>query len=57
MTNKMLLGTDGRKMSTSWGNVINIVDAPDEQYGKVMSVRDDQIPNYFHLGHGCAGKR
>jgi tyrosyl-tRNA synthetase len=49
MTNKMLLGTDGRKMSTSWGNVINIIDAPDEQYGKVMSVRDDQIPNYFHL--------
>ena len=49
MTNKMLLGTDGRKMSTSWGNVINIVDAPGDQFGKVMSVRDDQIPNYFHL--------
>lgn len=49
MTNKMLLGTDGRKMSTSWGNVINIVDSPDQQFGKVMSVRDDQIPNYFHL--------
>ncbi len=49
MTNKMLLGTDGRKMSTSWGNVINIVDAPNDQFGKVMSVRDDQIPNYFHL--------
>ena len=24
LINKMLLGTDGRKMSTSWGNVINI---------------------------------
>jgi tyrosyl-tRNA synthetase len=49
MTNKMLLGTDGRKMSTSWGNVINVMDSPEEQFGKVMSVRDDQIPNYFHL--------
>jgi len=49
LVNKMLLGTDGRKMSTSWGNVINIIDTPDDQFGKVMSVRDDQIPNYFHL--------
>jgi tyrosyl-tRNA synthetase len=49
LINKMLLGTDGRKMSTSWGNVINIVDSPEQQFGKVMSVRDDQIPNYFHL--------
>jgi tyrosyl-tRNA synthetase len=49
MTMQMLLGTDGRKMSTSWGNVINIVDAPEDQYGKVMSVHDDQIVNYFSL--------
>lgn len=49
MTGKMLMGTDGRKMSTSWGNVINIVDDADDQFGKVMSVRDDQIANYFHL--------
>ena len=56
MTNKMLLGTDGRKMSTSWGNVINIVDALDDQFGKVMSVRDDQIPNYFHLATGVSDR-
>jgi tyrosyl-tRNA synthetase len=49
VTSKMLLGTDGRKMSTSWGNVINILDGANDQFGKVMSVRDDQIPNYFHL--------
>jgi tyrosyl-tRNA synthetase len=54
MTNKMLLGTDGRKMSTSWGNVINIIDGPNDQFGKVMSVRDDQIPNYFHLATGVS---
>jgi tyrosyl-tRNA synthetase len=56
LINKMLLGTDGRKMSTSWGNVINIIDAPDDQFGKVMSVRDDQIPNYFHLATGVADR-
>ncbi len=47
MTTKMLLGTDGRKMSTSWGNVINMVDAPDEQFGKIMSMHDDMIADYF----------
>ncbi len=49
MTTKMLLGTDGRKMSTSWGNVINIVDPPGEQFGKLMSMRDDSIIEYFIL--------
>jgi len=49
LTTKMLLGTDGRKMSTSWGNVINISDEPDQMFGKIMSVRDDLIENYFSL--------
>ncbi|MEK9173226.1 MAG: tyrosine--tRNA ligase [Patescibacteria group bacterium] len=49
MITKMLLGTDGRKMSTSWGNVINIIDSPGEQFGKVMSMRDDSIVEYFAL--------
>jgi len=47
MTTKMIVGLDGRKMSTSWGNVININDAPDEQFGKVMSLRDELIIPYF----------
>ncbi len=47
MTVKMLEGTDGRKMSTSWGNVINIVDDPYDMYGKVMSIKDSLIYNYF----------
>lgn len=42
-------GTDGRKMSSSWGNTINLVDAPADMYGKVMSVRDDLIMRYFEL--------
>jgi tyrosyl-tRNA synthetase len=49
ITTKMLLGLDGRKMSTSWGNVVNISDSPNEMYGKIMSMHDEMIPNYFLL--------
>jgi tyrosyl-tRNA synthetase len=49
LTTKMLSGLDGRKMSTSWGNVINITDPPDEQFGKVMSMHDEMIPEYLEL--------
>lgn len=49
ITLKMLLGLDGRKMSTSWGNVINITEGPQEQYGKIMSMKDEQIKDYFEL--------
>lgn len=49
VTTSMLEGTDGRKMSTSWGNVITITDSPDEIFGKIMSLRDDLIGKYFYL--------
>ncbi len=49
MTLKMLSGLDGRKMSTSWGNVVNIVDKPEDMYGKLMSMRDEMIFDYFEL--------
>ena len=49
LTGEMLEGTDGRKMSKSWGNVINITDEPNDMFGKVMSVRDDLIIKYFTL--------
>jgi len=49
LTIKMLSGLDGRKMSTSWGNVINITDSPDEQFGKIMSMHDEMIPEYLEL--------
>jgi tyrosyl-tRNA synthetase len=49
LTSVMLEGTDGRKMSTSWGNVITIVDEPFDMFGKLMSVRDDLIIKYFTL--------
>jgi len=49
VTLKMLSGLDGEKMSTSRGNVINITDAPDDMYGKVMSLKDELIGKYFTL--------
>jgi len=44
-----LEGTDGRKMSKSWGNAIWLDDEPDEMFGRIMSVRDDLILTYFTL--------
>jgi tyrosyl-tRNA synthetase len=49
MVGTMLEGTDGRKMSSSWGNVITIVDEPFDMFGKLMSVRDELIIKYFTL--------
>jgi tyrosyl-tRNA synthetase len=48
-TCQMLEGTDGRKMSSSWGNIIAIVDDPNTMFGKVMSLRDDLMMKYFTL--------
>lgn len=49
MVTSYLTGTDGRKMSKSWGNAIWLQDAPHEMYGKVMSLRDELIPEYLRL--------
>ncbi len=49
MTLSMLEGTDGRKMSSSWGNIISIIDTPEEMFGKIMSLKDDLITKYFLL--------
>lgn len=49
ITFQMLDGTDGRKMSTSWGNIITIVDEPFDMFGKVMALHDDLIIKYFLL--------
>lgn len=43
----LIEGTDGRKMSSSWGNTIDITDGPNEMFGKVMSLSDDFIIKYF----------
>ena len=48
ITHPLLVGTDGReKMSKSLGNSIGITDAPEEIYGKLMSLPDTAMPEYF----------
>jgi tyrosyl-tRNA synthetase len=49
MVLSMLEGTDGRKMSSSWGNIISIIDTPNEIFGKIMSLKDELITKYFLL--------
>ena len=49
ITSEMLYGLDGREMSTSWGNTVNVNDAPKEMYGKILSLKDELIMNYFNL--------
>ncbi|MBP9686735.1 MAG: tyrosine--tRNA ligase [Candidatus Doudnabacteria bacterium] len=49
MTFQLLEGTDGRKMSSSWGNVINLMDTPADMFGKIMSLRDELVERYFEL--------
>lgn len=46
---QFLEGTDGRKMSKSWGNAIWLDDPASEMFGKVMSLKDELIDQYFHL--------
>jgi tyrosyl-tRNA synthetase len=44
----ILLGTDGvNKMGKSLNNYIAVFDPPDQKYGKVMSIPDSLILNYF----------
>lgn len=43
----LILGTDGRKMSATWGNTINLIDQPADMFGKIMSLADDLIITYF----------
>ncbi len=47
ITNPLIDGLDGTKMSSSKGNTINFIDSPNEMFGKVMSLQDDLIINYF----------
>ena len=46
----ILTGTDGsQKMSKSLGNYIGVAEPPEEIYGKVMSIPDSLIMDYFTL--------
>ncbi len=50
LTMPILEGLDGvQKMSKSLGNYIGIEDAPNEMFGKIMSISDDLMWRYFEL--------
>ncbi len=49
LTFELLLGLDGRKMSKSYDNYVGISDAPNEMYGKLMSLADELIADYWRL--------
>ena len=50
MTMPILPGIDGvRRMSKSTGNYIGVTDPPEEMFGKVMSVPDANLTEYWQL--------
>jgi len=50
ITLPLLEGLDGvQKMSKSLGNTVGITDAPDEMFGKLMSISDELMWRYFEL--------
>jgi tyrosyl-tRNA synthetase len=49
-TMPILVGLDGaRKMSKSLGNYVGITEAPEEMFGKMMSIPDDLMWSYYEL--------
>ena len=50
LTLPILVGTDGhQRMGQSLGNYIGVNEPPEEMYGKVMSIPDHAMRNYFDL--------
>jgi tyrosyl-tRNA synthetase len=50
ITMPILVGLDGKeKMSKSKGNYVGVTDEPNDMFGKVMSISDDMMENYFTL--------
>jgi len=50
ITTPILVGLDGKeKMSKSKGNYIGVTDEPNDMFGKIMSISDEMMENYFAL--------
>ena len=49
LTVSLLTGTDGQKMGKTRGNFIAITEPPSEMFGKIMSLKDELIKQYFEL--------
>lgn len=48
-TTPLINGLDGRKMSKSYGNAVSFNDEPDDMYGKVMSIEDGVMKDWYAL--------
>jgi tyrosyl-tRNA synthetase len=50
ITMPTLVGLDGKeKMSKSKGNYVGVTDAPNDMFGKIMSISDEMMANYYTL--------
>lgn len=49
LTTPMLAGLDSREMSKTYHNTVNITDPPHDMYGKIMSLQDELIIQYFEM--------
>jgi tyrosyl-tRNA synthetase len=50
LTMPLLTGTNGElKMSKSFGNYIGVTEAPDDMYGKTLSIPDTSLPSWYSL--------
>jgi tyrosyl-tRNA synthetase len=50
LTMPILVGTDGvQKMSKSLGNYVGVTDPPEEMFGRLMSIPDEAMAEYFRL--------
>jgi len=45
----LIEGLDGRKMSKSYGNIVGINNKPNDMFGKIMSMKDELMIDYFKL--------
>jgi tyrosyl-tRNA synthetase len=55
LTMPILVGTDGaQKMSKSLGNYVGVTDAPEEMFGRLMSIPDEAMGDYYRLLLGGA---
>ncbi len=50
LTMPILVGTDGvQKMSKSLGNYVGVTDRPEDMFGKLMSIPDEAMAEYYRL--------
>jgi len=58
ITTPILVGLDGKeKMSKSKGNYVGVTDEPNDMFGKIMSISDSMMENYFTILTDLPGEK